>query len=554
MIITFYKNCILNDSYAEVVDVFKVDENGKTGLDRYLNSLIQKEINLENVYLTEEGKLSFELENDLDLSYNYMKLKDNLFTRYCFIDDMQIINNLLLVNYSLDVWSTYASQSHIRNSLLSHSLCLSYGSGEDSGIYDYRLPINYVSYRKPELMSLSRTLSNVPKVYAIVTLQVYKTAESGEVTYRSVLTGVLKNFPAESDKLYFDYTHINLELLMQLLIYSSGSTFDNGLYDDLKYEITNLYVIPKDFFENVITNTNGDIGTIKLNTGSNTIVQIPISYIDKEDSEDYNKLGQIKHGKDFLLDPISLDLKDKFKIKSVGTFSSQFDINTIYSNGLVPNARIETGYSWDFSTFKLFLGLNGNYYDVTKDFEIEFPIDVETASSTQLKAITRAINNNKLDLERGRSVFNTIGGMSQTAMKSGGQVGKALSITSEFGNGVVDLLDIANDEELLNNTSFTSNRSSENFNIPSVNVYFGLCQRVLSDPANASIVENELNNIGFKIHKYINDEIFEINYANRNYDIIKFDFVNLYGDFSQSIMKRLKAILLNGVRIWKDVI
>ena len=552
MIITFYKNCILNDSYAEVVDVFQVDENGKTGLDRYLESLAQKQINLENVYLTEEGKLSFQIEDDIDLSYNYMKLKDDLFTRYCFIDDMQIINSLLLVNYSLDVWSTYANKSHIRNSLLTRSYVLGY-SETGGKILRNKLPVNFISSRKPKIQCISRNdVSSDPEVYAVVTIQAYKTGQSGETTYRTVITGIIKDFPdPQLGHLYFSYNQINLEYLMQLMIFESGSTFDNGLYDDLKYEITNFYILPKEFF--ISFGTNEVVGTIKLNVGENNILNIPIVYINDAG------FGKLIDENIFSLKFIN-DSDEDTKIRrhrflSVGTFSSQFKVDTTYQNAFgTPNIVITIAYSWDNLSFKLFLGLNGNYYEVTKDFELDFPIDVEKASVTQLKGITRAINNNKLDLERGRTMFNTVGSMSKSYMKGGGQIGTALSITSDFGNGVVDLMKIANDEELLNNESNTSNNSSETFNVPSLNVYMGICQRYISNTLNDDQVVMMVNNTGYIVNEFVNDILYNINYENKNYDIVRFGFINLYGDFSQSIMKRLKSILLNGVRIWKDVI
>ena len=66
MIIKLYKNCILTDAYSEVFDVYHKDVNNKTSLDRYLATLEQKTITTPHTYVTNSGKISFDLidEND----------------------------------------------------------------------------------------------------------------------------------------------------------------------------------------------------------------------------------------------------------------------------------------------------------------------------------------------------------------------------------------------------------------------------------------------------------------------------------------------------------
>ena len=122
MNITLYKKCILSNSYSEVFDVFHKTEDPVTkeetvALQRYLSSLTKYEITADNVYVPNSGKITLELDFDYEnvsnniYEYNYMYLEDtdNNFRRYCFIDDITVVNGLAVISFSEDIWSNYAS-------------------------------------------------------------------------------------------------------------------------------------------------------------------------------------------------------------------------------------------------------------------------------------------------------------------------------------------------------------------------------------------------------------------------------------------------------------
>lgn len=79
MIITLYKNCILTDAYSEVFDVYHKDANNQTALNRYLSTLEQKTIEIPHTYVTNSGKISFDLIDEYDTEFydfNYMSFID----------------------------------------------------------------------------------------------------------------------------------------------------------------------------------------------------------------------------------------------------------------------------------------------------------------------------------------------------------------------------------------------------------------------------------------------------------------------------------------------
>src|SRR5574344_2198095 len=151
MNITLYKKCILSNSYSEVFDVFHKDSNNKVALERYLASLQKYEIGADNVYVPNSGRITLELsEGNVDIyEYNYMYLEDtdNNFRRYCFIDDITVVNGLAVISFSEDIWSNYASSMEIRKSLLVRSRATKYGSYyiENGVVHDTRYNIPFYS-------------------------------------------------------------------------------------------------------------------------------------------------------------------------------------------------------------------------------------------------------------------------------------------------------------------------------------------------------------------------------------------------------------------------
>lgn len=160
--ITFYKGCIVDNTYAEVFDLFNADENGATAFSRYLASLESYSIQLTDVYLTDSGKL------DIDLTiygesvihrfeqFNYMRLSDNAgsIARYCFIDEFRIINGMAVFSYSTDVWHTYAA-APLRRAPLTKPTHLARLSSFMHKLYKKCIKIHTVSYVSRACLSLA---------------------------------------------------------------------------------------------------------------------------------------------------------------------------------------------------------------------------------------------------------------------------------------------------------------------------------------------------------------------------------------------------------------
>ena len=116
--LTLYKNCILNETYQNVISTALY--NGQSVLERYLATLSSYVIpDIDETYYKNNGDLTFDLEliNTSNIyEYNYMKVEyfdeENvlILKRYCFIQNIRINNDIVILSYSEDVFSSYSNK------------------------------------------------------------------------------------------------------------------------------------------------------------------------------------------------------------------------------------------------------------------------------------------------------------------------------------------------------------------------------------------------------------------------------------------------------------
>ena len=247
MIIKLYKNCILTDAYSEVFDVYHKDANAKTALDRYLETLEQKTIATPHTYVTNSGKISFDL-NDEDgtefYDFNYMSITDevNNFTRFCFIDAVTVVNGIAVVSYIEDLWSNYAPSLQMRKSLLTRSRIIDYGSYK---IPFYSLGMEYQGNNQLKLTRLFDLSTAYPEINVVVQLQLYKLSQQGELSERLITEAFLSY--KQNDVVSNDWDISQAELFIQRLMQDSSSKKISLGNIEFNYEIYNIILITKDF-------------------------------------------------------------------------------------------------------------------------------------------------------------------------------------------------------------------------------------------------------------------------------------------------------------------
>ena len=539
MIINLFKNCILTDAYSEVFDVFHKDQIGNTPLDHYLESLERKSFTIPHTYVTNSGKISFDLidENDTEFyDFNYMSIHDetNHFTRFCFIDAITVVNGIAVVSYVEDVWSNYAPSLQMRKSLLTRSRIIDYGSYK---IPFYSLGMEYQGNNELKINKLFEDSSNT--VAVLMQVQLYKLSEKGEVSERSIMEmyASTKTASQEEHTIYFTAQEA-ISLATLLTIQSSVKQLATGQY----YEIYNVTLIPSVF--NLPLNTSGMISVeVDNNTYLNTF--LPSIYTNND-----------------IVYTNSKTLPCNFKQFKVGTLLNAYDI---IQNGT--DIVIKVGYSASLTDVNLYLNFQNQIYEITKDFMLDLPISVQTADVTQQQATAREIANlnAKLGIASGAmQIGSAANDIAMGASKVGfgsftGQLGSVLkgaeqisNAPFEAGRGIINIISSKKQLDIANRALYVSNKGVKVLSNTAMIALYGIVVYEIQ-PDNEVEVQANIDNCGYVCNEIVDNLFTTITTGTTNkWNVMQFDYVNIYGKFTQRIADVLRDILNAGFKIWYD--
>lgn len=563
MKITLYKNCILTKSYSEVFDVVPRTVQGSvtTTLELYLATLQKKVIILDTVYATNTGTINFDLvapyEYDDFYSFNYLKIEDynGKFIRYCFIDDIRVLNGVASVMYSEDIWHSYAGKMHIRNSYLTRSRKLEY---DDNEITFYGLPMQYDGNNAPIIKSLL-PMNTQHKVYIVCQLQPYTLASGDDLSKRNTFTTIIGEKDSTGNRYQVKAYSITeaLTTLRELQTLSASKSMIGIFGTEVTpcyFEFSNVTLMPIEYLTNVPTLFAPDIGTAGNLYG---FYNLASHY-----SSNFVNLwsGIINTTPQGIVD---------FRVISVGTYTNQIEIT---NNGTSIESELSM-YVTDFD-FKLLLKIQNKVIDITNEFVVDIPFNSVTGDITAQREIARqakvfngamSITNGVINI--GESTADMITGVSAGKVsqltKSGkiannfvAKTRRANIIENEISGGVSGIVggisQVANgifDIVQANKPQYTTSKGTFVSSNGSLNAYYGLCV-IEIDADNIDNVFDVIDNTGYMTYQFVNDEV--LTTAFTDYNVISFDFINIYGEFTQNICEQLKFILLSGLKIWYD--
>ena len=545
MIIKLYKNCILTDAYSEVFDVYHKDANNKTALDRYLATLEQKTIATPHTYVTNSGKISFDLidENDTEFyEFNYMSITDevNNFTRFCFIDAITVVNGIAVVSYIEDVWSNYAPSLQMRKSLLTRSRIIDYGSYK---IPFYSLGMEYQGNNQLKLTELFEKAQNYQQVAVVLQVQLYKLSQSGAVSEREIyeffVTGKVKN---QDNFITYRPVQNAIEILFDIITKSSGTTINwNGV--EWNYEVYNATLVPEVF-------------NITLATSTTSAVKI---YEEGNLSVYFAPLGDSILGNTAIQYTVSKQLASNFKQFKVGTMENAFDV---IQNGSA--VEIKVGYFASKTDFALYISFQNQLFDITRDFMIEFPITVQSADVTQQQATAREVANLNAKLGIARGAMQIAGGVADVALgatqvnissswskqlKGAGQITAGLT---DIGGGIMNIVSQKKQLDVANRALYTTNKGTKIISNAALVANYGIVVYEIV-PDNEVEVQANIDNCGYVCNEIVDNLFNTITTGTTNkWNVMQFDYVNIYGKFTQRIADVLRDILNAGFKIWYD--
>ena len=535
MIIKLYKNCILTDAYSEVFDVYHKDANNKTALDRYLATLEQKTITTPHTYVTNSGKISFDLidENDIEFyEFNYMSITDevNNFTRFCFIDAITVVNGIAVVSYIEDVWSNYAPSLQMRKSLLTRSRIIDYGSYK---IPFYSLGMEYQGNNELKITPLFENTSK--KFNLIMQTQVYKLSEQGELSQRDILETyvAIKN---EDDTYRSSFSSFEaLYLAKTLTVKSSKTQLTSGEY----YEVYNILILP----ESLHILQESDV-TLSYNVFDNVYIIALVENVVSMENINYTA---------------TKTLPCNYKQFKVGTLLNAYDL---VQNGT--DITVKIGYYATNTDFNIYLSFQNQIYEITKDFMLDLPISVQTADVTQQQATAREVANLNAKLGIARGAMQIVGGVADVAigatqanissswskqLKGAGQITSGLM---DVGGGIINIISQKKQLDIANRALYVSNKGVKVLSNTAMIAVYGIVVYEIQ-PDNEVEVQANIDNCGYVCNEIVDNLFKTITTGTTNkWNVMQFDYVNIYGKFTQRIADVLRDILNAGFKIWYD--
>lgn len=547
MQITLYKKCKLGNNYSEVYDTIKTN-NGINPLEKYLNSLLKFQLNLDVVYETNSGTLVIELENGLTwksiYEFNYIKFTQDEFIRYAFIDTIKIQNGVALVTYSEDVWHSYYNTMTIKRGNLTHSKNLTIGSYK---IPIYELPTPHISNN---ILSIYRPF--LPSVVSekdlgfcvFVNVQQTKLAKPGEFAQRKCRGGFLYQLERLTGNVYDWFYERDLYTILANLV-NAQSIIEKYDDDTYQYELSDFIVIPRCIIGETLVpyiNTSKNIFGQSISSARNA------GELTNNASVGISQLTSVLTSTSiFEIVSDIITIKNDFNNVFLGTLGTRI---ALPNNGADNNVDVRIRIS-PFE-IKVYLEVNGRMTDITNDFTISPPFDSINGSVVAQRKLQREL----ADYRNGINALNLVGStagkianvsnniVNLEAYNSPYEVNGMPSITNTL-TGIANIK--ARDKEInaeLYTNSYTNSRTTDLGGF----ILWGIILAKMT-PNNLVEVQNTINTVGYIVDEIVyNNNIFD-NVNNESYDILIFDNVEVYGNFPQNIKNALEQILINGVRI-----
>lgn len=597
--ITFYKGCIVDNTYAEVFDLFNADENGATAFSRYLASLESYSIQLADVYLTDSGKLDIDL-TIYDQSvihrfeqFNYMRLSDDAgsIPRYCFIDEFRIINGMAVFSYSADVWHTYAALMRLRSSVLTHSRSLKYNSFK---IRDYRRPraLETSQVYKPFTGAYLPTESSpaipsdlLDKVNLLVEFSAYQSTTPDTAEFRDTFFAIVT--PITAKTLRPSYTLLEIESVVQQLISGIplnklGTNFTTSLVYEFNFEIKNIYLIPE---------------ALGLYSYGWTQPE-QSSYFSKTDyiyaeyqPPNSNKQTLIRQGFRFwnFSATYMRTLLNKQQTIATLVHSQIYGVENL-NNFLFGNlshqvslgGRSLTPYfdivaAVGLNSFNLKMRVQGQFIDITEDYQYIPALTTMSREAFESQRIAYEVSKLNNTLQIASQVLGIAGDVQKAGqdvasgaakMSTGNYKGAASNFSAagslpltlaqrglNITGTVAQRLALEAPTNVITATQSSNSTTLDNVRAGLLAFIPNLSEDVTTEAGNTdnlTLLYNAEQLVGYACEVVVDNAVFyPADLSTRpKFNVIQFDAVNITGVFSQNIAQVLAKILMNGTRIW----
>lgn len=562
-----YPGCRFTKNYNERCSFEKPTGSNYSVLDTYLNGLDYERFELQNVYYENDMEIVIEREYIKDpYIFNYMKVIEyddddhKVLTRFCFINKIECKNGLAYINFEEDIWNSYAPV------IWGSAPCLLTASRFKSTDYfsfeTLELPIKYDGNNTLNINTISNIYTG--KVSVIVEVQSYELTAQDKVSNRDFSYFVAGNrryenlqpIPVNRDDVS-DTIQNAIATINAYIGNMATEMISKYPYQTAKhYEIGNIYIIPSSLIETdlIDTDINNEYSISGIASAGGTLVKLF-----KFKTNYYNSINFIYEE----------NIVNNYKNYSLGTLSNQVPV---VNNGT--DMPIKISMSFCDNSFSLKLHYNNNIIDITEDFYYDAPYEMLRSEEFYQRKMSLRMKNLNYDYEFFERMIGAVG---YDQNKIAGGVGQAFASKSYSGmiggiekavggafdtiKDLVGAFKVNQEKAIANSAMYSATKGLFKNTVHFLNYLTGIV--ILSiNPDNEYYVKNAVDNLGFKVAKFLSlgyhiqgvingGYLFAIR-NNAFYNVIKFEGISVFGDFSSEIAQQLNAILESGIKIWYD--
>ena len=582
--ITLYQDCKLTNKYSQV---FK----DRTTMNTYLSGLTYSQVYYgDDIYYTNSGTISIDNSSLLGHGgdkYNYMRFTHTTeggtsTFRFAFVNNITIVNEVAIIEYSEDVWHTYAidinnHKINLFNSLLEQAKTLNGGTG-----YEYTasqisslpkaLPIQPEGQNAPSFKEFTASDPKEVNCYILIVASVYKLTAQGEVnerfvsnyllSYKQLTTGGVHPAASGKNHLWSLSDSQTLEILSAIQAKSSDTTVSYKTQPNYHFDIIDIKLIPDTigstwFVDYLTADSRHDAGLhpdFSLSMSMYDIDSTESSYQNFDTTIEFNNLvlaseykyisgGVLKYTyngiqQDTVLTYSRTIASDKEYI-AIGNLSR---IIPITFNGLSKTASIELSVNLYNNSIRLLL--DNTITDISSDFTLHIPVSYQGADITEQQKIALRTGNVAQQLSLIGQAFALGGSIGSAIGTHGGSMGGdyAGSTSRMVGQGL-NLFSGGYQLDSRNQPQFLQSKALNVNDTTVMNCVLNGLREIKMNYTNSLLLEDTISKYGYKYRLLVNS--FDTVYSANNY--IKFAQANVYGSYSQSIAEALANILENGV-------
>lgn len=533
--VTLFKNYAFSSTYDEVMDCRPLS-NGSTPLKDYLSTLNSVSFGAPDFFVTMNGKITIKWNGGVygdSQQYNYMMLRmeevDQLF--FAFIREIQIVNDLALITYEMDVWNTYSPRMVLRDSL---RVATRFPIADRL----YTVPLQPFTNSPPEFFNPG----NTGLVRALVVFQAYSlSTEQNPTSERFGRTAVLQWKTGDNPQQNAGTYSIVARLVAQLVANQSVAKINIPYIwsGDAFYEIVDVYLIPEQFnVMPLISTATGDYSTISLQIEEITTV-FTLSHF----NVDFMGANKTLWEAEIDAEPDTI---------GVGCYTNIIDLPF---NGMKHRAKVTL--SPEVYSLSMYLEVDGAIRSWENNYSMPLPYTAAHADVVQQAKISRQIERSNFIAQQTSGIAGIVGsawkaGVGTVAGDASAILGGAGGVIGGFANLIAaDAAYKLNGSPRKLWTGATKCNSDTRMNAIMGMGYMSCALQDVNSQEVADAIAEDGYDVAY-IQKSLDPEtLTDEQKAERKYDVVRFGKIRITGaGLSENVKETLRTILTNGCKMW----